>query len=166
MSIVWVKRILMFIILCLVQVLVFNHILLFGCAIPFVYVYFMMQFQPSSPRWGVLLWGFLLGLCIDIFSNTPGVAAGSMTFLGLLQPYLLPLFIPRDCDDNIEPGIRSMGLGSYTYYTILCVSIYNVTFFTLEAFTFHNWQQWLLCIGGSTALTSVLILVIENLKAK
>lgn len=43
-----------------------------------------------------------MGLCIDVFANTPGVAAASMTFIGLLQPYLFELFVPRDSADDLE----------------------------------------------------------------
>jgi len=166
MNIRILRHFLTFVILCLVQALVLNHINLFDCATPLLYVYFIMLFRRDFPRWGVLLWSFLMGLCIDIFSNTPGVAAASTTFLGLLQPYLLNLFAQRDSADDLMPTMRSLGTAKYIYYTIICVFTYNLLFFTLESFSFFNWQQWLLNIGGSTALTVVLILVIENVRKR
>lgn len=155
-----------FIILCLVQALVLNHINLFGCATPLLYVYFILLFRRGFPRWAVLLWSFLTGLCVDIFSNTPGVAASSATLLGLLQPYLLNLFVPRDSPEDLMPSMKSLGVARYIYYTIIGVLIYNTLFFTMEAFNFFNWLQWLMNIGGSTALTVVLILAIENVRKK
>ncbi len=44
----------------------------------------------------------MMGLCVDVFANTPGVAAASMTAVGLLQPYLFELFVPRDSADDLE----------------------------------------------------------------
>jgi hypothetical protein len=44
------------------------------------------------------------------------------------------------------------------------VLIYCLAYFTLETFNFFNWIQWLMSIGGSTILTVVLILVIENIR--
>lgn len=155
-----------FIILCLVQALVLNHINLFGCATPLLYVYFILLFRRGFPRWAVLLWSFLTGLCVDIFSNTPGVAASSATLLGLLQPYLLNLFVPRDSPEDLMPSMKSLGVARYIYYTVIGVLIYNTLFFTMEAFNFFNWLQWLMNIGGSTALTVVLILAIENVRKK
>lgn len=155
-----------FIILCLVQALVLNHINLFGCATPLLYVYFILLFRRGFPRWAVLLWSFLTGLCVDIFSNTPGVAASSATLLGLLQPYLLNLFVPRDSPEDLMPSMKSLGVARYIYYTVIGVLIYDTLFFTMEAFNFFNWLQWLMNIGGSTALTVVLILAIENVRKK
>lgn len=166
MKIEVIRHFFTFIILCIVQVLVLNHIELFGCATPFLYVYFIMLFRRGFPRWAVLLWSFFLGIFIDMFSNTPGVAASSATFIGLLQPYLLNLFAPRDSSDDMMPTMKSLGVARYVYYTIICVFIFNLLFFTVEMFSFFNWLQWALNICGSTVLTVVLILVIENIRKR
>ena len=120
----------------------------------------------NYPKWGVLLWSFSLGLMVDIFSNTPGVAAASMTFVALLQPYLLEPFVPRDSADDLKVSVRSLGWGKFATLAFLLVLIYVLVFFSLEAFNFYNWQQWLMCVGGSTVLTYLFILVIENLRTK
>lgn len=166
MKIEVIRHFFTFIILCIVQVLVLNHIELFGCATPFLYVYFIMLFRRGFPRWAVLLWSFFLGIFIDMFSNTPGVAASSATFIGLLQPYLLNLFAPRDSSDDMMPTMKSLGVARYVYYTIICVFIFNLLFFTVEMFSFFNWLQWALNICGSTVLTVVLIIVIENVRKR
>ena len=46
------------------------------------------------------------------------------------------------------------------------VLIYCVSFFTLETFNFFNWLQWLECVAGSTVLSAILILAIENFRSK
>ena len=166
MKIEVIRHFFTFIILCIVQVLVLNHIELFGCATPFLYVYFIMLFRRGFPRWAVLLWSFFLGIFIDMFSNTPGVAASSATFIGLLQPYLLNLFAPRDSSDDMMPTMKSLGVARYVYYTFICVFMFNLLFFTVEMFSFFNWLQWALNICGSTVLTVVLILVIENVRKR
>lgn len=166
MKIEVIRHFFTFIILCLVQVLVLNHIELFGCATPLLYVYFIMLFRRGFPRWAVLLWSFCLGICIDMFSNTPGVAAVSATLLGLLQPYLLNLFAPRDSSDDIMPTMKSLGVARYVWYTVICVFVFILFFFTVEMFSFFNWLQWAKNIGGSTVLTVVLILVIENVRKR
>ena len=103
MSIDLIKRLGIFVVLVLVQGLVFNHIHLFNCATPLLYILMVLHFRRNHPRWSVMLWSFMMGLCIDVFANTPGVAAASMTFIGLLQPYLFELFVPRDSADDLEP---------------------------------------------------------------
>ena len=159
-----IKRMLLFALLCVVQALVLNHIHLFGCATPLLYIYFIMLFRRNTQPWIILVSSFLLGLCIDTFSNTPGVSSGAATFLGAVQPYVLSIFIQRDSPDDLEPGIKSLGFSSYFLYALICSLIYCLLFFTLEMFTFFNWVQWLECVGGSTLITPGLLITIDNLR--
>ena len=118
MSIDLIKRLGIFVVLVLVQGLVFNHIHLFNCATPLLYILMVLHFRRNHPRWSVMLWSFMMGLCIDVFANTPGVAAASMTFIGLLQPYLFELFVPRDSADDLEPSMRTIPTGTaYAVWT-------------------------------------------------
>lgn len=158
------RGILLFIILLLVQALVLNHIHLFGCATPLLYVYLAFHFRRDYPRWATLLWCFAMGLAVDVFSNTPGVAAAAMTFIGLLQPYLLQLFVTRESPDDLLPTLRQLGLTKFIYFLLILVFVYCLLFFTIESFSFFDWLQWLKCVVGSTVLTAVLILVIENFR--
>lgn len=164
MSIDILKNALLFIILVLSQILVLNHIHLFGCAIPLLYVYFILRFNRYYPRWALLLWGFLLGLSTDIFSNTPGLAAATLTLVALLQPYILSMFIMHDNTDDVKPSIRTLGPGKYISYSSICVFVFCLTFFTLETFNFFNWIQWVSNIIGSTILTTLFIIVLENVR--
>ena len=91
-----VRRIIWFVVLCLVQVLVLNHVHVFHYATPLLFIYFIMKFPIGYERWALLLWGFFMGLIIDIFTNIPGVTAASLTIMSFVQPYLLQLFIPKD----------------------------------------------------------------------
>lgn len=160
MTIDILKGIAAFIILLLAQALVLNHIHMFNCATPLLYVYMVTLFRRDFPKWAILVCCFTMGLCVDIFSNTPGVAAGSMTLTGLLQPYLLILFLPRESPDNLMPSISSLGFGKFTSYALILVFVYCLAFFSLEAFNFDNWQHWLMCVTGSFAITSILLLAI------
>lgn len=163
MNLDWFKTLSFFIILVLVQVLVFNHIHLFGYATPLLYVYFVLPARRGFPKWALLLWAFLLGICVDIFSNTPGLASASMTLIALIQPYLLELFVPRDSPEDLKPSFTSLGTSKYMFYTFILVFIYCMVFFLLEIFSFFNWMQWLFSAGGSMLITLVLVWVIENL---
>lgn len=166
MSLNFQKGILLFVILLMAQVLVLNHIHLFDCATPLLYVYVVLLFRRNFPRWGILLISFLMGLLVDMFSNTPGVAAASMTFLGFLQPHVLTMFLNRDSAEDLRPSMKSLGFAKFFYYTVILLVVYCVVFFAVETFSFFNWLQWLECAGGSAALTVLLILAIENLRKR
>lgn len=161
-----IRNILAFALLLLAQVLVLNHIHLFHIATPLLYVYFVLIFPRNYPRWAMLVWSFLLGLSVDIFSNTPGVAASTMTLMGFVQPYILAPFIPRDSIDDLCPSVRTLGFVSFFYYALIMVFLYCLLFFTIESFSFFHWELWLENIGGSTALTLLLLMVIETVRGK
>lgn len=158
------RRIILFIVLCLVQGLVLNHINLFGYATPLLYVYMALTFPRGYPRWAILLWCFFLGLSVDTFTNTPGVAAASMTLVGLLQPFVIELFMQRDSEENFKPTLMNLGYVSYIYYMLLLLSIYCIAYYSIEMFTFFNWLQWVECVVGSLLITSVLVFVIEHMR--
>lgn len=166
MNINLLKNLLFFLTLLLAQVLVLNHIHLFNCALPLLYVYFLLPMPRGTARWETLLWGFALGLAVDCFSNTPGVGAAATTFVAFLQPYVLELFLSRDSADNLLPSFRSLGWSKYVAYAAILVFLHVLSFFSLEAFDFYNVWQWIASVGGSFALTLLLVLVIENMRKR
>lgn len=166
MNLDFLHRLIAFIILALVQGLVLNHVHLFDVATPMVYVFFVLTFRRNSFRAGMLIWSFLLGLVVDIFSNTPGVGAASMTLMAFIQPYLLFLIMPRDSAEDMEVSMTTLGMARFTYFTLIVSFLFCLVFFTLEVFSFNHWLYWLECVGGSWGLTFVLILVVERFRCR
>ena len=164
MSADFFKRLGWFALFFLAQVIVLGRIHLFHYATPLFYVYFVTMFPRNYPKWSVLLWSFLLGLIIDIFSNTPGLAASVMTILAAIQPYYLELYVPRDSADNLQPSMKTLGPVKYAYYVVPMVLLYCLLFYCLEMFTFFNAFYWLMCVVGSSLLTIVLIFTFEIAK--
>ncbi len=164
MSADFFKRLGWFALFFLAQVIVLGRIHLFHYATPLFYVYFVTMFPRNYPKWSVLLWSFLLGLIIDIFSNTPGLAASVMTLLAAIQPYYLELYVPRDSADNLQPSMKTLGPVKYAYYMVPMVLLYCLLFYCLEMFTFFNAFYWLMCVVGSSLLTIVLIFTFEIAK--
>ena len=115
----WLRYILLFGVVVFLQVTGGNSIHLFGVAIPFFYIYFLLRLPLSlSTNW-VMTLGFLLGLTIDTFCNTPGMHALSCVVLAALRKTVLNLYTPRG-EDYIEsiPSIRSFGMSLYVRYAL------------------------------------------------
>ena len=164
MSVDVIKRFVLFFIMCLVQVLLLNHFHLLGVATPLFYVYFVVTFRRGYPRWASMLWSFALGLTIDTFSNTTGLATSSLTLIAFLQPYLLELFVPRDAAEDMHCSRKALGSMRFFWLAGIITMIYCFTFFTLEAFGFFDFFRWLMCIIGSFVLTLLLVFVAEELR--
>ena len=161
MAIDLIKRITLFVSLCLVQALVLNQIHLFDCATPLLYVYFTISLSPHTSKWAGILWSFLIGLVADTFANTPGVAAASMTAVGAFQPYFFRLVVSQEVQDDVRPYMYSMGPMKYGVYAFTLICCHCLMFFSFELFSFFNLLQWVLCVLGSTAVTFVLVLTLE-----
>jgi rod shape-determining protein MreD len=164
MTIDILKRLAWFLVFLFVQVLVLGRIHLFGVATPLLYVYFVLQFPRNHPKWASLLWAFALGLMVDIFFNTPGLAAASLTCVAAVQPYYFNLLLPPDSFEQLKPSFRTLGPVKYIYYSLPLVLLHCLLFFTLEQFSFFNVIHWLLCVVSSTLVTMALILTFETAK--
>lgn len=160
------KRVLWFFLFVLAQVLVLGRIHLFYVATPLFYVYFVALFPRNYPKWAVLVWSFLLGVVVDCFSNTPGLSSFSLTLIAVIQPYLLEAFVPRESAENLEPSVKALGVPKFSTYIFLLVFIYCVVFYTLELFSFVNWEHWVLCVAGSTVITLLLIATCEYARSR
>ena len=166
MSIDIFKKVLLFIILVLSQILVLNHIHLFGCAVPLLYVYFILLFNRYYPRWALLLWGFLLGLLIDIFGNTPGLNASAATFLALVRNPLLRSQTMRDVADDFTPSVRTMGFSPFARYVVAGVFLHILFLQLLDAFSFARWMPLLWKVLTDTAATLVCVAGVEMMRRK
>ena len=160
------NRIAWFIGLTLIQVLLLNNICLFGYATPFIYVYFLLVIDKDVDQSVLMLMAFLLGLIVDIFSNTPGVNAGASVLLAFMRPGLLQLFSPRGEYDNFEPGIYTLVFWAFVRYIVVLIFIHHATLFILEEFSFANIEYMSLLIVCSSLLTVMLVMAIEFVRHK
>ena len=164
MTIDLLKRVLVFFVFVLAQVLVLGRIHLFHYATPLLYIYFITMFPRNYPKWALLLWAFAMGLSIDVFTNTPGLAAASLTLIAAIQPYLLEAFLSRDSAEDFKPSLMAMGPSKYSVFIITLVSVYCIVFYSLEIFNFLHFTQWIFSVVGSAVLTLLFIYVFEVLK--
>ncbi len=164
MIVVFLKRLFEMLGLIALQVLVCNHIHLFGYATPLLYVAFLIHLPLNANRIGTMLWAFALGLILDIFSNTPGEAAASLTFTAFVQWPLLQAMAPKDCIEDMVPSYATMGRWNHTRYIIILTLVHHVAFFLLESFSIHNTNDLLISLGSSLALSLILLLSLETLR--
>jgi rod shape-determining protein MreD len=152
-------NILRFILLLTIQIIVFNNMNFFGFISPFPYLLFIILYPVNGNKSGLLITSFLLGLIMDMFSNSGGIHAASCLTLAYFRPYLFKF---------------SFGL-SYEYQTVklndvltperfsfilLSVVIHHLVLFLLEAFQFSFMWDILLRTTLSTVFTIIICIVI------
>lgn len=164
---IFISRLSWFLALILLQVLILNHVHILGYATPLPYIYLLLILPGDTPRWAYVAIGFIMGLIIDLFTNTPGVAAGATCLTGLLVPAFLNISTSNDIhDENFFPSCKSMEWTSFIKYVLLATIVQTVSFFSLEAFSFIKWQSLFINITGSTVLTTLILIAFELIRSK
>ena len=148
-----IKYGLMFIGLVLTQVLVLNHIQFSGFVNPYIYILFVLLLPLSSPRYAVLLLAFLIGITIDIFSNSLGVHAFATVFAAYFRPFVIRLISNREEDMSNYPGLMQTQSRWFLGYITIMVVLHHTVLFYLEVFTFHNFFETLFRIIVSSVFT-------------
>ena len=126
-----------FFILMLLQVIVLNHINLLGYVNPYAYVIFILLFPFDGNKTLLILLSFLLGLCIELFSDSGGVHAAACVLIGFLRPILLKFSF------GVSYQYNAVKLNKVTFkerllYIILMVFIHHFMLFSLEVFSLSH----------------------------
>ncbi len=154
-------RIRNFVILAIIQVLIFSQIHLFGYATAGVYLIFLLKLPRLTSRNEILIWAFLFGIIVDIFSDTPGINSCAATAMAFVRHYFLSAFTQKNSVDDFIPGIHTMGWGGYAIYSVLCLLLFYTVLYILELFTINYPLTLFIGAISSTLLTMLFVLVTE-----
>jgi rod shape-determining protein MreD len=153
---------LIFVILILLQVLLFNNIQFSGYVNPYVYIMFILLLPVEIPAWLILLISFFTGLLVDFFGGTAGMHAGATVAAGFVRPYVLRFISPRDgYEPGAQPSMVNYGIRWFLIYTLLMVAVHHLTLFYLEVFRFTGFFHTLLRAVLSSLFSVSFILLAE-----
>lgn len=156
-----------FLLLVPAQAIVFNHAILFNVAVPFVFLWLIVSLPVTTGTNLSMTLGFLAGLALDIFCDTPGVNALCCTVLAFCRKPMLHLYVSMDDDlAGRSPSIQAMGHGPYMKFMSTMVLTYCIMVFTIEAFQFFTFRLLILRIVASTAYTFVLLYGLDSLMTR
>lgn len=78
---------------------------------------------------------FLMGLVIDIISNTYGLNTSSLVLMAYLRPIVFKFYGPREGYDPLkEPTSQDMGASWFTVVYGILLGLHSFWFFLLEIF--------------------------------
>ena len=157
---VYIRNILRFFTVILLQVLLLDNIQLGGYLNPYFYVIFIILLPFEVPNWFLLLIAFILGFTIDLFNGTPGIHAAATVFMAFMRPFALKSFSPRDgYESGTYPRMHFYGIEWFAKYTLFLVLAHNVALFFIETFRFSDIFYTFIRIILSTILTTMIILI-------
>lgn len=153
---------LIFILLILLQVLLFNNIQFSGYINPYIYILFILLLPVEIPSWLLLLISFATGLIIDFFSGSPGMHSSATVLAGFSRPYILRVIAPRDgYEAGSSPAMITYGFRWFLIYTSLIILVHHTALFYLEVFRFAEFFRTLLRVLLSSLFSITFILMIE-----
>lgn len=164
-----VKNIIRFCLFILVQVFVLNQIPpLHQFVTPYIYFLFILWLPFKMGRRTQMLLGFALGFALDCFTKTYGLHAASCVLIAYLRPFLINLLISQEGTESNynEPSIKSMGFTPYFTYLTILTFIHHTFLFFLQAMQTGGYFYFILKSVFSTAISLMLILLIELLFAR
>jgi len=162
--ILFLQNIARFISVILVQVFVLNNIRFAGFINPYIYILFILMLPVRFPRWLSLILGFITGLIIDSFTNTPGVHAFATVLIAYLRNPVINAFISVEEGASPIPGLYSFGVAAFVKYIVTLVIIHHTAFYFLEVFSFENVIPTILRIMLNSLITIVIIIGLQSFK--
>jgi rod shape-determining protein MreD len=154
------RNIIRMIFLVLFQVAVLDNIRLGGYINPYMYILFILLLPFETPKWLLLISAFVLGLSVDMFSDTIGIHTAACVFMAFCRPGVLNLISSKqEYEQGISPTIRDLGVKWFFSYSLILVVAHHIPLFFLEVFSFREFLQTLLRIGLGIAFTMFLLLL-------
>lgn len=154
------KYILWLLLAVILQVLLFNHLSLFG-GIVMIYMVALLKMPVEFNRVLQILIGFLTGLIIDIFCNTLGMHALTAVTVMFFREPILHLY---NNDPEFKVGtvcLSRIGLSSFMRYALTVLGMHCALLYVIEAFTLFNFLLLVIKIVVSLLLTFAFTMALE-----
>ncbi len=162
-----IRLVIYFFSLLLLQIAALNNIDLGGYINPFVYVLFILILPVRTPGPVLLVIGFIMGLVVDMFSNSMGMHAAATVFMAYLRPTVLKFVAPREgYETESKPSIREFGLNWFVVYASVLVFLHHLMLFLVEVFRVSELHTTLFRVILSTLVTVSVLVMIQFLTDK
>ena len=165
---VYLKNILRFCIIIILQVFILNKITLHwftepagALFIPFIYPLYILLLPFETPVWVLLFLGFGLGVTVDAFMTTAGIHACATVLIAYLRTNVLNALMPRNLSEyiNQQPSVKNMGWMPFLVYSGFLIILHHLVYFTIESWSFAGFGSLLLKVAASF-ITSMLFIIV------
>ena len=121
------------ILLIITQTIIFNNINLLGYLNPFVYIIFIAYYPIKNDRLFFIFISFIIGLLIDIFSDTLGLHAAASVTIAYLRPSVLKISFGLAYIHQVIK-FKNIDFKNKLIYLSLLTVMHHTVLFSLEIF--------------------------------
>ncbi|MDT8308833.1 MAG: rod shape-determining protein MreD [Bacteroidales bacterium] len=138
-------NIIRFFALVTVQILVLNKIQISGYINPYIYILFILLLPIKTPKWLLLVLGFVLGFTIDLFTGIMGLHTFATLLIAFFRPVILNIVLSDDDKEAaLEPGLINYGVIKFIYFAGLLTFMHHLFLFFLEVYALGEFFDTLL----------------------
>ncbi len=160
----WSKQFVRYIIVMLLQVLLFDQLQLWGVCHPYIYILCLLMMPINLPNIVEMLVGALVGLVMDVFCNSLGVHMAACILIMFIRPYLIGSIVNDKDRLKEQMSLRAIGMEQLFRYVLTMVLIHHLTVFLLAAWSWQHMGFVLLETIVSGIITTVVIIGYNILK--
>ena len=143
-----------------VQIYILNEVMYASYINPYLYLIILFVMPFKTQKWFLLIYAFILGLSVDIFSETLGMHSSACLIIALLKPLVTKITIPHNIiEENDELIAQKIGLKSFILFSSILVFIHHSFLFILEHASIDI--RILLKIILSTIISSTIITICQ-----
>lgn len=162
----WTKQIGRYLLIMVLQVLLFDQLQLWGACHPYIYVLCLLMMPITLPHSADMLIGAFAGFIMDIFCNSLGVHMAACILLMYIRPYLIGVIVNDKDRLNEQISLHAIGMEALLKYTVIMVLIHHLTVFSLAAWSWSHMGFVLLETIVSSTITILLVIGYNILRYK
>lgn len=144
-----------FLVLLLLQALVFSHINFMGYVNPYLYILFIILYPIKNNRMLFILLSFLLGLLVDMFLDSGGIHAAASVTIAFIRPIALKTSFGAVYEHQAVK-FSSVDIGQRITYITILTFIHHLILFSLEFFNFSK----ILLVLKNTLFSSIFTTIV------
>lgn len=154
----WTKQFGRYVIVMLLQVLLFDQLQLWGACHPYIYVLCLLMMPITLTHSLSMIIGAVAGLVMDIFCNSLGVHMAACILIMFIRPYLIGAIVNDKDRLNEQISLRSIGMEALIKYVVILVLVHHLTVFSLAAWSWSHMGFVLLETLISSIVTILIII--------
>lgn len=154
----FILNIIRFITLLIIQIFVLNQINFGGWINPYIYILFIILYPINSNKFGFITASFLLGLIMDIFSDSGGVHATAALLLAYVRPSFLRFAFGLSYEYQTIRIAEKLSVDRFTFIMI-SILFHHLILFTLELYRFDLFFEIITRTILSTIFTFIICII-------
>ena len=154
----FILNIIRFITLLIIQIFVLNQINFGGWINPYIYILFIILYPINSNKFGFITASFLLGLIMDIFSDSGGVHATATLLLAYVRPSFLRFTFGLSYEYQTIRIAEKLSVDRFTFIMI-SILFHHLILFTLELYRFDLFFEIITRTILSTIFTFIICII-------